>query len=204
MSEIMSPSETISRGQVNKLYDLLEAGLLKTGLPKDPSQKVIEEQGASMVGKFVADFRKRVESISDLIVRRVGVKRDCAPQEAIDATGRRQYTSNGLVVKSMPRGKGDLVEVFFFRLGRPISDANLEKEYELRGLKPADPYSLSAVNEVDNQFAEERPNITHWKNANGKWCFISFFCSGEGEGRVRVDQTDFDFDGTWWFAGIRK
>lgn len=36
-----------------------------------------------------------------------------------------------------------------------INDAHLEKEYELRGLKSADPYSQSAVNEVDPAFADD-------------------------------------------------
>ena len=37
---------------------------------------------------------------------------------------------------------------------RQISDADLDAEYEKRGLKPADPYSLVAVNEADPAFAE--------------------------------------------------
>jgi hypothetical protein len=203
MSEIMSPSETISRGQVSKIYDLLEAGLLKTVLPKNPSQQVIEQQGSDMVDKFVADFRKRVEAISDMIVRRVGVKRDCAPQQALDATGRKQYT-NSSVVKSMPKGNGDLVEVIFFKLGRYVSDDDLEKEYEMRGLKPADPYSLASVNEADPAFADEHPNGTHWKNSEGKWCYTAFNRWGDGERFVDVFQSDDDWRGDWWFAGLRK
>lgn len=145
--------------------------------------------------------------MSDLIVRRVRVNRTRTGQEALDASGRKQYTDRS-VVDSMPKGEGDEVEVVFFkpdlseRDGR-ISDDDLEKEFELRGLKPADPYSVAAGNEADPAFADEKPHGTHWKNADGKWCFAAFH-RWDGERSVGVYRHDSVWDGFWWFAGLRK
>jgi hypothetical protein len=78
------------------------------------------------------------------------------------------------VVDAMPKGKGDEAEIVFFkpdlfqRHGF-ISDDDLDKEYKLRGLKPADPISVAAVNQDNPAFADDKPNGTHWKDANGNW-----------------------------------
>ena len=79
----------------------------------------------------------------------------------------------------------------------------MEKEYELRGFKPADPYLLAADNEADPAFADEKRNSTHWKNAKGKWCLAAFDRWYYGRG-VRVGRGDGDWSDGWWFAGLRK
>ena len=104
----------------------------------------------------------------------------------------------------MPRGEGDEAEVFFFKLGRYVNDADLEKEYELRGLKPADPYSLAAVNEADPAFADDHPNGTHWKDKSGNWCSARSYQWGAGERCVNVYRYDFDCFDYCFFAGVRK
>jgi hypothetical protein len=148
-------------------------------------------------------FRKRVEAVSNLLIRCVKVNRNQKPQEAINATGRVQYVDND-VVASMPHGEGEDAEVVFFNLGRFINDNDLEKEYELRGLKPADPYSLAKVNEDDPSFADTKPNATHWKDSSGKWCYIAFSRWSDDGRNVHVDRDDGYWNGYWWFAGLRK
>lgn len=180
MAKPMSPSKSITKGQIGKFYDVLEAAMLKSGLPSEETQKVLEIQGVEIAEEFVQSVRKRVEAISKLIVRYVkGVNRSQDPQQALDATGRVQYT-NKTVADSMPRGEGEEKEVVFFK-PRPeafkngiISDDDLEKEYEFVGLKPVDPYSLAKVNTDDPAFADAHPNATHWKDTNGKWCYAAF------------------------------
>ncbi len=150
-----------------------------------------------------------VDTESNMIIRRVKADRTKSPQEALDATGRWQYT-DAAVVAEMPKGESDEGEVYFFK-PRPeaydknglISDGSLEKEFEFHGLKPCDPCKLSKINADDPAFADERPNGTHWKDANGKWCFAAFdrWC---GERRVNVYRDDDDWDDCWWFAGLRK
>lgn len=141
------------------------------------------------------------------IVRRVKVDRNRTPQEALDTTGRAQYTDRK-VVDAMPKGEGEEVEVVFFKLDLSegngyISDDDLEKEFVLRGFKPADPISVAAVNEADPAFADERPHGTHWKDDEGNWCYAAFR-GWRGRREVSVDRNDGGWGGDWWLAGLRK
>lgn len=197
---LMTPS-VMTDGQIEKAVDIYRAILRKHRLElgSDAVQKVLGQP--EYVAEQVATLRKRVEVISNMIVRHVTVNRTRSPQKAIDATSRNKYLDDD-VVKMMPRGKGDEADVFFFKLDRYISDDNLEKEYELRGLKP-DPYAQAAVNEADPAFADEYPNGTHWKDKNGKWCCAAFD-RWDGGRDVRVDRGDDGWDDGWWFSGVRK
>lgn len=144
---------------------------------------------------------------SETLVRTVKVNRNRSPQQALVATGRVQYTDQE-VVDRMPKALADEVEVMFFKPDLTerddyISDDDLEKEYELRGLKPADPFSVAAVNEADPSFADEHTHGTQWKDMNDKWCYATFG-RWDGERGVDVDQYDSGWIGGWWFAGVRK
>ena len=203
MAETMTASEiVITAGQIAKINENLAAALRKSGFSKDPVQKIIETQGDALVAEMVEPLRRRVEAISGFIVRRISVNRARTPKEAIDATGRQQYVTDS-VVETMPHGEGEEAEVHFFNLDRYVSDSDLDKEYELRGLKPADPYSLAAVNEADPAFADEYPNSTQWKDANSKWCYAAFYRWHDGR-YVYVYRSVDDWDAYWWFAGVRK
>jgi hypothetical protein len=104
----------------------------------------------------------------------------------------------------MPRcGLLDDRRIYFFNLGRYVSDSELEKEYELRGLKAAEPELVAQVNTDDPAFADEHPNGTHWQDAKGNWCFATFR-RWYGARGVRVLRHDNDWDVSWWFAGVRK
>lgn len=202
----MNPSEMTS-AQMGKINDLLTAGLRKAGLQSEPTQVVIETQGAPLTEELVEVIRKRVEGQSNLIVRRVPVNRNRTPKQVLDATGRSKYVTDA-VVDTMPHGEGDEVEVVFFKPDLTkrngyISDADLDKEYELLGLKPADPYSVSAVNEADPAFADDKPHGTHWKDSSDKWCFATFG-RWYGERYVCVDRYGRDWRDDWWVVGVRK
>ncbi len=211
MAKAVSPSEILSAGQIIKLTDLLSAGLRKAELPCDVSQQVIENQGSAIVKEFVAGFRQRVEAISKLIVRLVKkVNRTRTPQEALRATGRTLHI-NDIVVATMPMGHGEGAEIVFLKpepeeYTRPgfMSDDDLEKALECRDLISVDPNSLAAFNEANPTFADERPHGTHWKDADGKWCYAAFNLWFDGERRVRVGRDDDDWDDDWFFAGVRK
>ena len=203
MTEVMTPStKPITKGQAGKFIDVFIDALVKSGLPSEPTQQVLEEQGTAVAAECVAIVRKRADAISSVIVRRVPVNILRAAQQALDATGRKQYTDSD-VVAAMPKGAGGEVEVHFFKLDRYISENDLEDEYASHGLKPADPYSLAAVNEADPAFADEHPNGTHWKDAKGKWCFAAFGRWG-GERELSVGRDGGVWGGSWWFAGVRK
>lgn len=203
MTKVMSPSEnSITTGQIGKLQELLGAGLRKASLQGESVQQVIEHRGNELVAEWIAIIQKRVEAISNLIVRHATVNRTRTFQAALDATGRKQYT-NASVVAEAPQGENNEADVVFFNLGRDISDSDLEKEYEQRGLVPADPFALAAINEAYPAFADEHSNGTHWKDKNGKWCYAAFG-RWSGERDVSVDRDGNDWDDFWWFAGRRK
>lgn len=202
MTQVMTPSAPITQGQIGKFCDLLSAALRKSGLPSEPTQQILESQGGTLAEEFVASIRARVELISGLIVRHVKVDRTRTPQAALAATGRKQYITD-TVVATMPHGEGEETEVVFFKVGRYLSDDQLEERCKLRGLKPADPYSQSAVNEADPAFADNYPNGTHWKDAEGNWCY-SAFDRWDDERDVNVRRYGHGWEGRWWFAGLRK
>ena len=197
--------ETITAGQIGRASDRFSerCRVNAVSLPKDTVQLVLEDEGDQLAQEMFEMLRTRVERRANIIVRRVTVNRNRTPDECITATGRNKYVTDG-VVATMPRGEGGEVEVHFFHVGKYINDADLDKEFELRALKPADPYSLGAVNEADPVFANEHPNGTHWKDADDKWCFAAFNQWYDGERDVRVNRHDNDWNDDWWFAGLRK
>ena len=200
----MSTAEVITAGQISRAADRFSerCRVNASSFSKDTVQVVLEDEGDALAQEMFEVFRARVERRANTIVRRVPVNRNRTPQEVLDATEQKQYTTNS-VVNLMPKGEGDEAEVHFFKLGRFVSDADLDKEYESRGLKPADAYSLAAVNESDPAFADEHPNGTHWENADDKWCYSAFSRLGDDR-RVRVGQDYGGWNDRWWFAGLRK
>lgn len=205
METTTMPPSFITAGQIGRVADRFSerCRINALSLPRDSVQAVLENEGDVLAQEMFEIFRSRVERRTNLIVCRVFVNRTRTFQEMLNATGRKQYTNNN-VVKTMPQGEGDEVEVVFFRLGRYISDDDLEKEYELRGLKPADPYSQAAVSEADPAFADEHPNSTHWKDSSGNWCFSAFRQWSGVRGVYIFPRNDGWTDVRWWFAGLRK
>ena len=202
--ENVTPSiEPVTEGQIGKFNQNVTARLLKhkAEIPSNLFQQILGD--TTLIDEVHAAIRKRIDAMSNMITRVVSVNRKRYAQQALDATGRKQYVNSDVVI-AMPSGEGEEAEVIFFKLGKYVSDANLDKEYDLRGLKPADPYSLAAVNEADPAFADEHPNCTHWKDAKGKWCFAAFR-HGDGDERgVSVRRSGGGWVGGWWFAGVRK
>lgn len=207
MKTIMTPSKTTTPGQIDKAVANYRALLEKHSgdFNTDAVQMVLGQ--SELAGEQFAVFRRRVEAVSDLITRKVRVNRNRSQQEALDATHRAQYT-NREVVDAMPKGEGKEVEIVFFKPDLSqrngfISDDDLEKEFELRCLKPADPISVAAVNEADPAFADEKPHGTHWKDAKGNWCYAAF-CRWNVERKVYVYRHGNDWPDDCWFAGVRK
>jgi len=206
MTQIMTATEMTDRqieNAVNKLRDAMRKH--RSEITSDVAQQVLGVENLGMI--IFTPFRERALAVSNLIVFKVKVNRSRSGQEAIEATGRAQYTDRK-VVDGMPKVEGDEVEVVFFEPDLSnrngfISDDDLEKEFVLRGLKPADPISVAAVNEADPAFADEKSNGTHWKDAKGNWCYVTFdYCRDQRE--VSVQRGEGGWGSGWWFAGIRK
>ena len=149
-----------------------------------------------------------MKKVGNTITRKTTVNRTLPIWDALTATGRTKYVTKS-VIKAIPTGEGEKKEVHFFKpeedeYTRPgwISDEDLAKAYERRGLVP-DQRAQLAVNADDPSFADEYPNGSHFKDAEGKWCFLA--CGRwRGDRGVVVDRDSRDWDGRWWFAGVRK
>lgn len=209
MAQTMTPSgtesKTMTEGQITKAVGLYRALLEKHASEFDSGvvQSVLGDP--QLAGEMFGVFRQRVEARASEVVRRAtGVDRTLSPADLIAkvvATGRTEYVDEK-VVKTMPKGEGDEPEVVFFKIGRFITDDDLEREYEKRGLVPVDPYSLATINMNDPAFDDERPNATHWKDSKG-WCYAMFSRLGGGR-KVGVDRSDSGWGDLLWFAGARK
>ena len=203
MTKVMTPSATteITDGQIDKATELYRAMLKKHRheFTSKVAQDVLGQP--EFVGEMVTVLRKRVEAASEMIVRRVKVNRLRSPQEAIDATGRKQYTDRK-VVDSMPQGEGEEVDVYFFPLREYRSVQDVQRMLDERGLKP-DPYVVSAVNEADPSFADEKPNGTQWLDKDGRHCCVAFDRWRGGRG-VFCSRSDGGWRDGWWVGGVRK
>ncbi|HEV3245177.1 MAG TPA: hypothetical protein VG102_02380 [Candidatus Paceibacterota bacterium] len=193
-----------------KVATLFAAGLRESHLLNEVAARVFDEQVEDVVSEFLLSIRRRTEAVGDLIVRRVKVDRGRSPMEALLAAGYPDYYCTE-VVERMPRGRGDLSEVFFFHTGvvepsyREIDDDQLEHEYTMRGLKPIDPYSLAAVNEADKGFAGKFPNATHWKQGVlRRWCRARFTNrSSDNDSKWLEWDVDYSHPKTPWSPLIR-
>lgn len=150
----------------------------------------------------VAVLRKRIEAIRNLIVCRVSVNGDCTPEEALKATDRQLFAIDE-VLKNMPRSESGEEEVFLFKLDYDASDDELDKEYALRVLVPAPPYALARLNRVRYSFSDENPNITHWRDKDGRWCYLSFRKLLVGGRCAYVGRHTEKWHPRWYHAGVR-
>lgn len=146
------------------------------------------------------------QNLEEFIIKTVKVDRSLSPKKVIRATGRIQYVNNKVLSK-MPHGEREEVQVYFFKVGRRISCADLEKEYALRELKP-DPMAQAKVNQDDPAFADTYSNGCQWKNAKDQYCYARFayerLDGWSVKFRVDVHQSNCSWDDDWWFGGVRK
>jgi hypothetical protein len=207
--KIVTPSQkSMTEGQINKAVARYRT-LLERHAKNFDAEAVQTVLGQSeFANEQFAVFRRRVEMMSNFIVRHVCVDRSQQPQYVLRATGRRLFV-NDEVVATMPRGEGEAEVVLFkpepWEYTRPgfMSNEDLEKCYDRRSFVPADPYSVAGMNRDDQALADKYPHTTHWKDAKGKWCFATFRRGGVGR-LLFVDRYGSEWDDGWWFAGLRK
>ena len=206
MTMIMNATE-MTDGQIENAVGKLRDAMRKhrSEVTSYFAQQALGVENLGMV--MFSPFCELAESLSKMVIRKVPVNRSRSPQEALIATNRALYTDRE-VVNAMPKGEGDEAELVFFKPNLSkrngyISDDGLEKEFELRGLKSADPIAVAAVNEADSAFADSHPNATHWKDASGKWCYLVGDRWNDERG-VGVGRNDSGWRDRWWFAGVRK
>lgn len=69
MTDVMTPSNTITAGQIAKLQDRFAARLRKSNLRGDLVQQVIEAHGDAIADEMVVALRNRVEAMLVLVPR---------------------------------------------------------------------------------------------------------------------------------------
>lgn len=123
------------------------------------------------------------------------------PLEALKSTGHKMYVDEE-VAKTSPENSG---EIELFTIGKYISDDDLKKEYESRGLVPAGITALCEYDLAHRDIMDEKHWVAiHWKDCNGKWCFAAFDQLDDDGRDVNVRRRGDDWHDGWWFAGVRK
>lgn len=201
MSKDMTLQE-MTDGQISKAVANYRAMLEKYAgnFPVDAVQAVLGDR--DFAAQQFALFRDRVEARSGIIIREFTVCFRLVGMAAIEATGRAKYV-HANVVASMPGPTAPEGKLHFFQTGRYTPAAEVEAEYSKRGLVAVDPHTLCAFNAANPEFANERPNVTQWKDAKGDFCYASFF-GWDGGRVVYVDLSDDGWYDYWWFAGVGK
>jgi len=203
MTKIMTPSQNMTDGQIDKVTAKLRDALRKHQgeLSSEPVQQVLGTDNLGMV--LFTPFRELVEMVSSMFTLNVsGINRNQTPQGALDATGRKQYTTQS-VVDAMPRGEGENAELKFFELDYEPTTTELYTEYERRGLK-ADPFALSKHMEDDPAFADDRPVVCQWDcDKDGRASYVVFARWGGGRS-VLVNRLDNRWLRFSRFAGVCK
>jgi hypothetical protein len=94
------------------------------------------------------------------------------------------------------------------RGGHRLAHSYVQELCDARGLMPAHPYALAAVNEKEPELARDRPNITQWWN--GKyWSHIYFYECGRKwvvrwERSRNISIEPDQGQRRLWIAGIRQ
>ena len=130
-----------------------------------------------------------------IVVKGVRVDRTRTLQEVIDATGRKQYVNNDVLV-TMPEGKGDKVDVYFVPIKRYLPTKEVPAFLAQHGLVP-DPRAQAAVNEANPAFADEHPNGSQW----GDNCCLAFDRWDDERG-VDCRCNAHDWPGNWFLSGV--
>jgi len=160
--------------------------------------------------------RELKKELEKEIILHVRVNRTHALQEVIESSRLRDWDRyDEKIIQKIPGGEEEDVDVIFFRVNCEIGidDNDLYEEYERRGLKPADPYLLVAINKHCPSVIGKHPICTHWKY-EGKWCRMKIYyelfhpCYPVEHivSAYAVNKSDCFWDKTWrqWFAGLRK
>jgi len=206
MTQSHAPSAKLAtREQIGKLCDKLSHRLQKNGTKSKPFLAAVKAHGDEMVTDCAAIIQKYLDMVSTIIVHYVSVDRSRTPQQALDATGRKQYVDKD-VVDAMPRGTGKKVKMTYFKpdpsayKNGVLTCDGLAAEYKKRKLKP-DPQAQIDDNAANPAFADTTPNACQWVDKDGKYCCATFG-RWRGGRDVRVDRDDDDWVDGWSFGGV--
>lgn len=189
--------EKATLNQGNEILKLVA----QSNISKPDLQALLE---SGRLSALLREFVKKVENKPVTFCVRVDYTR--TPTEALKATQIGKVEA-GNILLGMPasdQGVKESVKVVFFRPDKDIvTNEDLAKEYEKRGLKP-DPYAVAAVNELNPDFSDKCPNATYWTDSQGKYCLLfdtyfdgHFLCRKFSVHRF----ARFNWE-RWWLGGV--
>ena len=126
------------------------------------------------------------------------MKTKTTPQKALDSLSIPKYINED-ILKTMPTETSD-EKIEYFNIGKWVTNEELMKEYESRGLIPCYPLDLIEVCK-DTQHHDFIATV--WDFYGSNLSYIAFDGWGGGRG-VGVDRSGSRWSGRWWFAGLRK
>jgi len=190
---VVSPSGTITAGQIAKFVDLQTAALRKSSLPSAETQYVLENQGAEIADTFVADVRRRVEARQRATELHILQRRSFDPQNFLGSSWKIDELVGKRSGNNLDAGK--LVGKDYFKKG----ESSINGEERLRRIKAnADDVQLDA----DDFLAlwEEKGHITlHWLYETKGITWLSFWATilRRSDGDRRVLYLYRDGYGSW-------
>lgn len=141
--------------------------------------------------------------IAEMITRHVTVDRTRNAAQAIEAIGCETQYIDERWLAEMPLNGRDEDNVEFFELDHEPTPDELDREYEVRGLRP-DPAATAKVIADDPAFADERPVVVQWRDKQNRACAMIFGYHKSNGRYVGVGGCPGKWIRRWRFAGVRK
>jgi hypothetical protein len=210
------PVESISDDQIVKIGKLVTAKLQKRKDDIPYSDIEIALEISDFADDIVGVIMKKITRRDDRMVRRiVDIMGGQSAEGALKST-RRSLSVDTTILDGVAVSEESEVEIAIFDIInnsgtlRSISYDDLDREYELRDLEPANLYALAAFNRSDPSFASIHENLTVWKDSNGRRCCALFGHNDDGPGGdpdsfvyVRFAES-ISLNSMFRFAGVRK
>lgn len=193
----------MTSGQIDKAVNNFRVLLEKhsKNLDQDLVQKALGNK--RLADDMLSTFYRHIDIERPMLVLKAKIDLSLTPYQFL-ATINAQKNLDLKAVQFIPRVKSDEIEVCFFQLSRYVDDNQLEGEYKLRGLNPADPVSQIAVNIANPSFMQNHSNATHW-NPFGLTYYFSTIMAGFEKPTINIGPCGgVGFGTKWWFAGVRK
>lgn len=121
------------------------------------------------------------------------------PKQLLDSLTITKYVDDEVVASMPTERSGEKIELF--NVGKYISNSELMKEYENRGLVPASPVDLI---EAYKDSQPEKFIATVWDYNDSETSYIAFYRWSGDRRNVDVVRRGLGWRDYWWFAGVRK
>lgn len=99
--------------------------------------------------------------------------------------------------KFVPPPERGTINITFFPIPAVMGEEEAMLQFQLLGLRAVNPFVLIGYNCRFSNFARKIPNFTHWKDAEGRWCLVSF--AGYN---LTIGPAVGDWNEAWYGAGV--